>query len=224
MSDLNASTWQAYAEAFDFIGTALLQPMDDILRVGLDPLFWPRFPHFDKTNVTEAIAACEAYAKEHSHVPRGVDPLELEAQDYRTLFEGEPHPAVSPSETSYQVPESMESDNGFGSAADDMQRILSSIGLDTASAGFEYPDHMGVEIMYLSILCRQMQIAKESLTTPMLEVTPEQILAFIEYHPGSWVNKLKDAVDDVLPQGYISNLLALEEALLESLAIDLTAD
>ncbi len=221
MSDLKASTWQAYAEAFDFIGTALLQPMDEILRVGLDPLFWPRFPHFDKSSMTDAIAVCETYAKEHSHVPRGVNPLELEANDYQKLFGGTPHPAVSPAETSYTVPDSLQSDNGFGNAAQDMQQLLSSLGVDVAEAGFDLPDHMGVEVMYLSILCRQMQMASESLTAPMIAVAPDQILDFVEKHPGAWVGKLKAAVDEVLPEGYISNLLTLEEALLESLAIDL---
>ncbi len=221
MGKMDAAAWQGYAEAFDFIGTALLQPMDEILRVGLDPLFWPRFPHFGKVKVTEAIKTCEEYAKEHAHVPRGVDPLKLEADDYRKLFAGDPHPAVSPAQTTYEVPENLEAESGFGGAAADMQKLLADMGLDMASAGFDLPDHMGVEVMYLSILCRQMQMAKESLTTPMLDVSEKQILAFVERHPGAWVGAFKDAVDAVLPNGYISNLLALEEALLESLAVDI---
>lgn len=82
-------------------------------------------------------------------------------------------------------------------------------------------DHIGLELLYLSELCRR---RAEEATGCLVDdgvCGDEAVRAFIESHPLGWVEALRSAVQESHPQGYIDGILGVAEASLTSLSADL---
>lgn len=198
--------WKTLSEAYAFIGNSLLKPMTMTSTVGLDPAFWEAFPSFDDEAVAEAVAACARYAEGAvQRAEAGEDEPQRAAVEYTKLFVGPPSPAAAPWETMYR------GENvtvGFGQATFEMRELLREAGLEVRNANNQYEDHMGIELLYLSELCRR-EATGEGATESA------DIAAFIEQHPLAWIEPFLDRVSEAAPNGYFAGLLLVAQRVLE---------
>ena len=198
--------WKTLSEAYAFIGNSLLKPMTMTSTVGLDPAFWEAFPSFDDEAVAEAVAACARYAEGAvQRAEAGEDEPQRAAVEYTKLFVGPPSPAAAPWETMYR---GKNVTVGFGQATFEMRELLREAGLEVRNVNNQYEDHLGIELLYLSELCR-----REAMGKGAAEVA--DIAAFVERHPLSWIGPFLDRVSEAVPGGYFAGLLLVAQRVLE---------
>ena len=198
--------WKTLSEAYAFIGNSLLKPMTMTSTVGLDPAFWEAFPSFDDEAVAEAVAACARYAEGAvQRAEAGEDEPQRAAVEYTKLFVGPPSPAAAPWETMYR---GKNVTVGFGQATFEMRELLREAGLEVRNVNNQYEDHLGIELLYLSELCR-----REAMGEGAAEVA--DIAAFVERHPLSWIGPFLDRVSEAVPGGYFAGLLLVAQRVLE---------
>lgn len=193
---------QTLADAYAFVGNSLLKPMTQTEPVGLDPAFWDAFPDFGCAEVAAAVSACRAFAEgAQGRNAAGEDMVERVSVEFTKLFIGPPSPAAPPWET-------MNREEGvtvgFGQPTFAMQEVLGGMGLQVSNENNQYADHMGIELLALSEMCRRAAGGE----------MPAEAVAFREEHPGGWVTTLRDRVHEAQPNGYFDRLLELAEALL----------
>lgn len=236
-----AQDWVDYAESLAFVGNSLLAPMSQTGAVGLDPGFWADFPDFDDENVRKALHACEVYARQaRSFAASGGDAVQRASVEYTRLFIGPPSPAAAPWETLQKTGDDAV---GFGEATFDMQRLLREEGLGIANQNNQYADHIGIELLYASVLSNRMaealtredmrgvDSADPKMSTPRnsfdataveeVDHIAGKLAGFIKQHPLDWIGNLLVATERAEPDGYIFNLLVLSKALLEMLVQDI---
>ena len=200
---LTSETYSTLAEAYAFLGNSLLRPMTMTSPVGLDEAFWRAFPDFGDEAVRSAVLALADWAAK-ADAETDVDEVSYQ---YTKLFIGPPSPAAAPWETMYKGEGDEEVTVAFGTPTFQMRQLLREIGLELSNDNRQYEDHMGIELLYLSELCRGAAEGEKS--------SSNEIVRFIEEHPLSWVGELEGKASEVFPGGYIPLLLKLEEALLE---------
>lgn len=211
----DVQTWTNYAEAFAFVGNSLLVPMNQTGTIGLEPEFWASFPSFDDVQVAVALEALEGYAKEAQKLAaEGGNPEQRASVEYTKLFIGPPRPAAAPWETMYRAG-AESSAVGFGQATFEMKRLLREAGLEISNENNQYADHIGIELLYVSVLCSR--IAEADGDVGAQAELESSLVSFLQAHPLGWIGKLRAAVEAVEPSGYIACLLALSQAMLVSL-------
>ncbi len=211
----DAETWANYAEALAFVGNSLLAPMNQTGTIGLEPAFWESFPSFDDVHVAMALEACEAYATAAQKLAgEGGNPTQRASVEYTKLFVGPPRPAAAPWETMYR-PGAEGATVGFGQATFEMRALLREAGLEMSNENNQYADHIGIELLYASVLCERLADADGDAAAQ--EELAGKLKGFAQVHPLMWMGKLQTAVAAVEPAGYIAALLELGRALLSSL-------
>lgn len=211
-------TWTEFAEAFAFLGNSLLAPMSQTSEMGIDPVFWRAFPDFEDDDVAKAIGRCLDYADiKQAMAGEDVDPVLDISVEYTRLFVGPPSPAAAPWETFYR---NEGVSVGFGEATFDMQRLLREAGLQVSNENNQYADHIGIELLYLSVLCERAAQGDQTQAgqTQAGQTQADACASFAAAHPLSWVGKLRQRVAADSPSGYYDNLLLLAEALLGKVA------
>lgn len=226
MSYLNAANWHALADAYAFLGNSLLRPMSQTADVGLDPEFWGAFPDFGDEHVAEAADALGLWAGSLG-VGREKNVTNVSVE-YTALFVGPPSPAAPPWET---MNRREGASVGFGEATFQMREVLRSLGLEAAGPSNQYEDHLGIELLCLSEMCRRRAwacdmatvasevAAREADASPdkgalVRELSDEEVAAFIDDHPLGWIEALEAKVQDAYPDGYFAHVLTLARALL----------
>lgn len=211
----DAATWMNYAEAFAFVGNSLLAPMNQTGTVGLEPAFWSSFPSFDDVHVAVALEACEAYAAAAQQLAsEGGNPVQQASVEYTKLFVGPPRPAAAPWETMYR-PGAAEATVGFGQATFEMRALLREAGLEMSNENNQYADHIGIELLYASVLCER--LAQTEGDAAAQEELVEKLKGFAQDHPLAWIGKLQEKVSASESAGYIAAMLELGRALLASI-------
>ncbi len=145
--------------------------------------------------------------------------------EFAHLFVGPPKPAVAPWETFYRQQGCAV---GFGEATHLMRAALHDSGLELAQAGRQYEDHMGIELLLASELCRRagQAVGSESLDAADWDTCAgcgcpspaEHAADFVRTRPLSWMPALRNAVERECPNGFYAALLQLAQALLELVA------
>lgn len=160
--------WQTLSEAYAFLGNSLLAPMSQTSAVGLDPAFWRAFPDFDDAGVFDAIAGCVRYAEDAvARAEEGGNIVQDASVEYTKLFIGPPSPSAAPWETMYRS----DTNIGFGEATFQIKALLKAAGLEVKNENHQYEDHMGIELLYLSELCRR-RAAQEADAADDAEADP----------------------------------------------------
>ena len=197
------------AEAIAFIGNSLLSPMSQTGSLGIHPAFWDLFPDFGDDAVREAIASCREYAVSAQELGRnGGDPVQRASVEYTKLFVGPPKPAAAPWETFFR-PGGDGAAVGFGQATFEMQELLRNAGLEVSNDNNQYDDHMGIELLLLSVLLERAAAG---------ECEFEDAAEFASSYPAAWIGPFSEKVNEAAPKGYYSRLLALASVLLGTLA------
>lgn len=197
------------ADALAFCGNSLLAPMTQRTGVGLDPGFWESFPLFGDQGVADAVQDCAVWAAEFERCCQadGQSAVERCAIEYTRLFVGPPRPAAAPWETAHRaVADGADSTVGFGQATFEMRELLRNAGLQLCNENRQYEDHMGIELLLLSELCRR-AAASDGLAAA-------EASAFAADRPAAWVEGLRSAAAEAVPDGYYAGLLGVAAALL----------
>ncbi len=209
-----AEIWARRARRFAFLGNSLLAPMAADAAVGLDEAFWGGFAAGEpgSPSVACALGRLEDYARA---ARAGGAPLADAVRrvnvEYARLFIGPPKPAAPPWETMYAQPGQV-GEIGFGRATVAMQGLLAEAGLALAGESNQYADHLGIELLYLSELCRRRAAAADGGAG-----VGERLRTFVREHPGAWAPAFRDQVAAAVPDGYYAPLADLVVALLEAL-------
>lgn len=206
--ELETRDWGAGAQAFAYLGNALLKPARQIDSSALDAAFWRAFPDFGNTDVA---AACEALAARIEQIDAesaaaGSDLVTEVSVEYTRLFVGPPSPAACPWETMYRGDGA---EVGFGLPTFEMRELLRKAGLKLSNENNQYEDHIGIELLYLSVLCRR---------AAQGDVEPAEVEDYLSAHPLAWIKDLESAVLEAAPDGYYSCLLAVVDTLLKVFA------
>lgn len=195
--------WVDLSEAFAFIGNSLLTPMNQTDGIAAEPDFWRQFPSFDDAAIEVAIRKCEAWASSFDH-PK--DAIRTASTEHASLFIGPPHPAAAPWETFYR-----EGSNhvGFGRATFEMRELLRQSDLAFCNSNNQYEDHIGIEFLYLSVLCERSASNAEVAKVAQGFCT-DRLLA--------WLPSLHAAVLEKASGGIADSMLALGAAICNHLA------
>ena len=99
-----------------------------------------------------------------------------------------------------------------------MQRLLREVGLEMSNENNQYADHIGIELLYASVLCERAAGVVDANDGETQAKLADQLAEFVATHPLGWIDGLIDAVTDAEPNGSIAFLLMLAKALLTMLA------
>ncbi len=202
------------ADALAFCGNSLLAPMTQTASVGLDQAFWKAFPAFGSVQVAQASQTCAVWANEFCARcdAAGQDAVTRCAVEYTQLFVGPPRPAAAPWETAYRAAAAgADTAVGFGQATFEMREALREAGLQLSNENHQYEDHMGVELLLLSELCRRAAEGGQAAS----DAAAAKAAAFAAEHPAAWVGAFRAKVAAAVPDGYFANLLGVVSALLK---------
>lgn len=211
MADISQDDLDLLSKAFAFIGNSLLKPMSMTDEVGLDAAFWEAFPDFNSDEARQAKEALVSWAQVKGECDRE-QLVEDVSVEHTRLFIGPPSPAAAPWETMYgEAEDGQEITVGFGAPTFQMKQLLRERGLELSNENNQYEDHIGIELLYLSELCRA--ASQMDAGSPERAETVAQIGAFIQEHPAQWIDRLSANVSEWYPEGYIVRLLELAQAL-----------
>lgn len=198
------------SQMYAFLGNSLLKPMNQTAGPGLDPAFWAALPDFGSAKVDAALDELFTFAEAVANQEDAV--IEVAAEHTR-LFVGPPSPAAAPWETYYPaIPEDVDPasvptpTSGFGEPAFAMKALLCEAGLVLAGESNQFEDHIGVELLYLSVLYARAAEGEEGAV--------EKAETFIHEHPGRWIGCLMTEVEKAFPNGYVMALLRLAQAMM----------
>lgn len=197
---VTANDIEVLSQAYAFLGNSLLKPMSQTSEIGLDPTFWRAFPTFDDAAMQDACEACACYAEGVAENDDAVLRVDVE---YAHLFVGPPHPAAAPWEIAYRT----EGGIGFGQATVEVRRTLADLGLAVHNENNQYTDHMGLELLCLSEICKRTAAGDEQAA--------EMLEPFVRERPASWAGEFAQRVRDERPNGYYAGVTAVVEALLD---------
>lgn len=216
MSAIGPNDCELLSSAYAFLGNTLLAPMTQTSSVGLNPEFWRAFPDFGDAELRGLADGMAAHVESRVSGEVGFDDVvQACAVEYTQLFVGPPHPAASPWESAY-------SDNGeapkrgvvgFGEPTFEMRRLLREIGLEVRNENNQYEDHMGIELLYASELCRR--CGQGDTPTADAGAYSLKVDDFIRKHPLAWIGRLVKRVGDFAPDGYFIRILNIAKRLME---------
>lgn len=225
-NSMSSDFWRDMSEALAFVGNSLLAPMSQTGDVTLNPSFWDRFPCFGDDGVKDAVNEFKEWSLEVqkvSEVSESPDPVQVASYEYAKLFMGPPSPYAAPWETFYTEGSG---GYGFGRPTFEMRELLRQSGIKLSNPNNQYEDHIGIELLYMSVLCSKMEelvqgVVEES-AVDVLDLPPDPRISdlsrdmrdFAHNHPLSWIGSLRGKVDECFPGGYISHLTNLANALL----------
>lgn len=206
MHALNPDTWTLLSETYGFIGNSLLKPMSQTPAIGLDSAFWDEFPTaFAGEHVDAGLAKLRDYAAAAGGLG-DEKAVEQAAVEYTRLFIGPPAPSAPPWETMNRADGATV---GFGEATFSMRKLLREAGLELKNENNQYEDHIGIELLYLSELCRR--CAQGACD----KGEGGRMARFIAEHPLSWIEALREKVEAERSDGYFAGLLELAQGVLE---------
>lgn len=212
--------YEQLAEALAFCGNSLLAPMTQTASVGLEPSFWESFPTFGDGDVEREATACAQWACDFGACAAGAgeDPVEVCSIEFTRLFVGPPRPAAAPWETMHRggAQTGQAVTVGFGVPTFEMRSLLRELGLELRNENRQYEDHMGIELLYASELCRRRAEANGACDGD--PYSDERISEFVHEHPLAWIDSLISNVRDAAPDGYFEHLLKLVKAVLVEMA------
>ncbi len=242
---LDVGQWSAYQEMYAFVGNEVLTPMNRSgNESGLDPLFWSMAPIPANDEGTRGLARLKAYAlaaKANEGDERANAAGMLQASvEFTHLFIGPPRPVADPWETMHGP--RGDKHVGFGRATVAMRNLIAREGLVLSNENRQYEDHLGIELLYLSVLCEkaareaERMMCGESVARDADEVSVAceaegedlaekdihstltyawKVAWFVDEHPLRWIESLRDSVDADRPEGYYSALLEYVHGLLK---------
>lgn len=200
------------SQLYAFLGNSLLSPMSRTESVGLDPAFWRDLGGLLDGALADPAKALASWAERASADSSRSEAVQRVSVEFTKLFVGPPKPAAAPWESANGP---VESHVGFGEATFAMRERLRALGLELCNENNQYEDHVGIELLYLSELCRRASEGPSGAAACDAAVPDgEEISSFVREHPLVWVARLREKVAASQPEGYFVRLLDFALALL----------
>ena len=213
MRSMTCEEWMVASQLYAFLGNSLLSPMSRTESVGLDPAFWRELGGLLDGALADSAESLASWAERASADVVRSEVVQRVSVEFTKLFVGPPKPAAAPWESANGP---VDSHVGFGEATFAMRERLRALGLELCNENNQYEDHVGIELLYLSELCRRAS-EKPSGAAACDAAVPdaEEIASFIREHPLVWVPRLREKVAASQPEGYFVRLLDVALALLK---------
>ena len=225
MRSMTSEMWGAMSQLYAFLGNSLLEPMSRTKDVGLNPEFWRGLGGLCEGALAAPAEALAVWAERASVGTERPDLVRRVSLEYAKLFVGPPRPAAAPWEsTNGDAPSHV----GFGEATFAMRERLRAHGLALCNENNQYEDHMGIELLYLSELCRRAgaelamceDAGAQSDTPARVAPAPADsadaafVVDFAREHPLAWIERFRESVGAACPDGYYVRLLDFAESAL----------
>ena len=213
MRSMTCEEWMVASQLYAFLGNSLLSPMSRTESVGLDPAFWRELGGLLDGALADSAESLASWAERASADAARSEVVQRVSVEFTKLFVGPPKPAAAPWESANGP---VDSHVGFGEATFAMRERLRALGLELCNENNQYEDHVGIELLYLSELCRR--ASEESSGVAACDAAApdaEEIASFIREHPLAWVPRLREKVAASQPEGYFIRLLDVVLALLK---------
>ena len=212
MRSMTGEEWMVASQLYAFLGNSLLSPMSRTESVGLDPAFWRELGGLLDGALADSAESLASWAKRASADAARSEVVQRVSVEFTKLFVGPPKPAAAPWESANGP---VDSHVGFGEATFAMRVRLRALGLELCNENNQYEDHVGIELLYLSELCRRASEEPFGAACDAAAPDAEEIASFIREHPLAWVPRLREKVAASQPEGYFIRLLDVVLALLK---------
>lgn len=212
MRSMTGEEWMVASQLYAFLGNSLLSPMSRTKSVGLDPAFWRELGGLLDGALADSAESLASWAKRASADAARSEVVQRVSVEFTKLFVGPPKPAAAPWESANGP---VDSHVGFGEATFAMRERLRALGLELCNENNQYEDHVGIELLYLSELCRRASEEPSGAACDAAAPDAEEIASFIREHPLAWVPRLREKVAASQPEGYFIRLLDVVLALLK---------
>ena len=212
MRSMTGEEWMVASQLYAFLGNSLLSPMSRTESVGLDPAFWRELGGLLDGALADSAESLASWAKRASADAARSEAVQRVSVEFTKLFVGPPKPAAAPWESANGP---VDSHVGFGEATFAMRERLRALGLELCNENNQYEDHVGIELLYLSELCRRASEEPSGAACDAAAPDAEEIASFIREHPLAWVPRLREKVAASQPEGYFIRLLDVVLALLK---------
>lgn len=213
MRSMTGEEWMVASQLYAFLGNSLLSPMSRTESVGLDPAFWRELGGLLDGALADSAESLASWAKRASADAARSEVVQRVSVEFTKLFVGPPKPAAAPWESANGP---VDSHVGFGEATFAMRERLRALGLELCNENNQYEDHVGIELLYLSELCRRAsEEPSGAAACDAAAPDAEEIASFIREHPLAWVSRLREKVAASQPEGYFIRLLDVVLALLK---------
>ena len=214
MRSMTGEEWMVASQLYAFLGNSLLSPMSRTESVGLDPAFWRELGGLLDGALADSAESLASWAKRASADAARSEVVQRVSVEFTKLFVGPPKPAAAPWAGPPTGP--VDSHVGFGEATFAMRERLRALGLELCNENNQYEDHVGIELLYLSELCRRAsEEPSGAAACDAAAPDAEEIASFIREHPLAWVPRLREKVAASQPEGYFIRLLDVVLALLK---------
>lgn len=210
MRVLDCDEWRTLGQLYAFFGNSLLSPMNRTETVGLDPAFWRDLAGLLDGAIAGPAQDCAAWAERAAGDCSRDELVQRVSVEFTHLFVGPPSPAAPPWESANGP---VGSHVGFGEATYQMRERLRAVGLAQCGSSNQFEDHLGIELLYLSELCRRIADAQAS-TCGSADAQVEELEHFVREHPLCWIGRFYDKVALSRPDGYFVHVLDCARTLL----------
>lgn len=201
--------WSFREQLYSFYANTILEPIREENKEVLTEQFWIDFP-LEATN-GPAMSGLEQLKQVTSHLSSlpVSKALELVNVEYTELFLGPPVPKAPPWESFYRTRSKL----FFGTTAFVMRDLLQKQGLASKNSGSQPEDHLGLELLYLTVLTEQM---RDATIENQVNLIKDQ-LSFMDEHLLSWIPNL---YEDAIKEGSLGFFGGLIELIWGTLLFD----
>ena len=231
MRSMTGEEWAGAAQLYAFLGNSLLAPMSRTESVGLDPAFWRDLGGMCDGALAAPAEQLAVWAERAAVDAERSDLVQRVSVEFTKLFVGPPKPAAAPWESANGA---VASHVGFGEATFAMRERLRALGLEVCNENNQYEDHVGIELLYLSELCRRagdgldgslgasssaavaaVEADKPPASAAAVCVDAAFVEQFVREHPLAWIGRFRAKVQAACSDGCYVRLLDFAIALLQ---------
>lgn len=189
MKDSWEDIWNLRTSLYGFLANSLLEPIQGPFTKVFTRECWEGFPvecaNLRMESGLELLIDCSSKLEVLSEE----EAKELVMVEYTELFLGPGLPSAPPWESLYRTNEKIH----FGWATFEMRQLLDKNGLESKRKDQQPEDHMGLQLMLLSVLSKQLTSLEADQQVSRIK---EQI-SFINEHLLSWIPELtRDAKEN----------------------------
>lgn len=193
--------WSFRAQIYSFFANHLLEPVQEENKEIVTEQFWRQFPleayNGQLMSGFEQLIHCTSRLDEQD-ILRSIEDVNVE---YTELFIGPGAPKAPPWESFYNTRKKL----FFGTTAYVMKDLLNKQGLESKNSGRQPEDHLGLELLYLTVLTEQMHNQDVNY---QVNIIKEQ-LSFMDEHILSWIPKLYDDARNSGSVGFYSGFIEI---------------
>jgi len=201
MTNTWADIWELRASLYSVFANILLEPIQLENKAILTKEFWRDFPLEDanpqiKSGLEQLIASGDKLKE-----LRTEKSIETVMVEYTELFIGPGVQKAPPWESFYRTNKRL----FFGQPTYEMKEILYKYGLESKKKGRQPEDHIGIELLFISVLTEQLHKVE---LEEQISIIKEQI-TFIDNHLLTWIPELCNDAKEHGSVGFYGGLIEL---------------